>query len=319
MNRKAYLFNKDITAQLQFFKAYLETQGYKAGTIRQHANHAGYFLSYLQDENLSVWVTRYKDLLHFIDHSKQEPLSTKHINRMLGSIRHYYTFLQLKDKTLINPVLNLNIRGVRQSIPPRIIDYKILEALYAGYPSGTTKNARNKVILGLLIYQGVTTEELHQLELYHIKLKEGKIDVPGSRKRNSRTLELKPFQILELYDYINDIKPSILKELKQTKSARKPDEIDTERIQTQLLISSRGSHYLKSTLLHMFRSIQKSHSEILHPKQIRASVITHWLKHYNLREVQYKAGHKYVSSTERYQLNNLDELQSSVEKCHPIN
>jgi integrase/recombinase XerD len=47
-------------------------------------------------------------------------------------------------------------------------------------------------------------------------------------------------------------------------------------------------------------------------------MITHWLKHYNLRQVQYMAGHKYVSSTERYQQNNLDKLQGQVEKYHPL-
>lgn len=52
--------------------------------------------------------------------------------------------------------------------------------------------------------------------------------------------------------------------------------------------------------------------------QIRSNVITHWLKSYNLRQVQYMAGHKHVSSTEHYQLNNLDNLQSKLEKYHPL-
>jgi integrase/recombinase XerD len=38
----------------------------------------------------------------------------------------------------------------------------------------------------------------------------------------------------------------------------------------------------------------------------------------NLRQVQYMAGHKYVSSTARYQSNNLDNLQSKLEKLHPL-
>jgi site-specific recombinase XerD len=54
-------------------------------------------------------------------------------------------------------------------------------------------------------------------------------------------------------------------------------------------------------------------------KQIQASVITYWLKEYNLRQVQYFAGHKYVSSAERYQLNHLDNLQKRLEKLHPLN
>ncbi len=68
----------------------------------------------------------------------------------------------------------------------------------------------------------------------------------------------------------------------------------------------------------MFKSIQKQNPEIHNPKQIRVSVISHWLKDYNLRQVQYMAGHKHVSSTERYQLNNLDKLQNQVEKYHPL-
>jgi len=52
--------------------------------------------------------------------------------------------------------------------------------------------------------------------------------------------------------------------------------------------------------------------------QIRASVITNWLHHYNLREVQYMAGHRFVSSTERYRTDNLEDLQKELEKYHPL-
>ncbi|HAV54320.1 MAG TPA: integrase [Aequorivita sp.] len=53
-------------------------------------------------------------------------------------------------------------------------------------------------------------------------------------------------------------------------------------------------------------------------KQIRASVITHWLKHYNIRKVQYMAGHRYISSTERYVQDNLEDLHEMIENLHPI-
>jgi len=53
--------------------------------------------------------------------------------------------------------------------------------------------------------------------------------------------------------------------------------------------------------------------------QIRASVIAGWLNHYNLRQVQYMAGHRYVSSTERYRSDNLEDLQKELEKYHPLN
>jgi len=44
----------------------------------------------------------------------------------------------------------------------------------------------------------------------------------------------------------------------------------------------------------------------------------HWLKVNNLRQVQYLAGHKYVSSTQRYQLTTLDDLKGELQKHHPM-
>lgn len=44
----------------------------------------------------------------------------------------------------------------------------------------------------------------------------------------------------------------------------------------------------------------------------------YWLKHYNIREVQYMAGHRYISSTERYQQDDLESLHELIESLHPI-
>ena len=59
-------------------------------------------------------------------------------------------------------------------------------------------------------------------------------------------------------------------------------------------------------------------SRVISVSQIRASVITHWLKNHNLRQVQYLAGHRYVSSTEAFLANDLDDLQEEITKYHPI-
>ncbi|MFY0602265.1 MAG: hypothetical protein JXR03_21510, partial [Cyclobacteriaceae bacterium] len=53
-------------------------------------------------------------------------------------------------------------------------------------------------------------------------------------------------------------------------------------------------------------------------RQVRTSVITHWLKQYNLREVQQMAGHRYVSSTEGYLVNHIEGLQADIDEFHPL-
>lgn len=320
MSKKTeYCFSKEIQDNLQGFKPYLQELGNGSNTIRQKANYAGYFLGWLEAERLQPESTRYSDMLSFVDCCALEGKSKRHTNSMLRSIRHFYEYLKTQNPNIINPAATLTLKGVHRKVISGIIDFSALETLYQSYPTQTSRDKRNRTILGLLVYQGVTTEELGQLEPAHVKLKEGKIYIPGSRRRNSRMLELKPFQILELHEYLTEIRPKILNEITAPKPSRKPDKIDKTQLESQLFTSINGSESIKNSLLHLFKGIQKVNPSITSAKQIRQSAVTCWLKTMNLRQVQYMAGHKYVSSTERYQANNLDSLQSKLEQCHPLN
>ncbi len=68
----------------------------------------------------------------------------------------------------------------------------------------------------------------------------------------------------------------------------------------------------------LMQTIRKYAPQVKSVKQLRASVITHWLGKNNMREVQYMAGHKYVSSTELYQQTKLEDLQKDVNSFHPL-
>ncbi len=334
MNRKPeYSFGKEIKSSLESFKTYLRELGNGENTIRQKSNYAGYFLKWLETERLLPEDARYNDLLNFIDYCKLEggrpALSgegNKLINGKLRSIRNYYEYLQKEGTGILNPASNLYLRGIRRKVITGTLEYKTLEALYQDYPpkggqvpTQTTRQKRNKVILGLFVYQAITTEELQQLEPGHLKLKEGKIAIPGNRRRNSRILEMKSFQILELHEYLTEIRPAIIKEITTPKPARKPDKINHAKLENQLFISINGSGNIKNSLLHLFRNVKKLNPVITNARQIRQTTITHWLKTNNLRRVQYMAGHKYVSSTERYQVGSLESLQSRLEQMHPLN
>ena len=68
----------------------------------------------------------------------------------------------------------------------------------------------------------------------------------------------------------------------------------------------------------MFRGIKKTHPKVASGKIIRSTVIAEWLKTLDVRVAQYMAGHRYVSSTERYQVANLRELKESLKRHHPL-
>jgi integrase/recombinase XerD len=297
-----YEFTKEIKNKLEIFEKHLNNKAYSQSTTKQKSNYTGLFLAWLESENLQITEVRYKDMLSFIDYCHLEKLSPKQINTILLSVRNYYEYLKENDPKITNPAQNLRVKGEVRKQAVSLIEFTDLEKLYTEYPTQTNRDKRNKVILGLLIYQGIRTEELHNLQTTDLNLKQGKITIQGNRRRNCRTLNLQPCQILELHEYLNEIRPKI--------NTQKTD---------QLILSMEGKLQLKNSLYHLFVSIKKKNPQISSAKQIRTTVITHWLKTRNLREVQYMAGHKYVSSTERYQINDLENLQKNVEKYHPLN
>lgn len=296
-----YSFTIEIEKHLIKFRKYLEIKRLDKSTIRMKTNYTGYFLKWLEIENLQQARVTYNDLLVFIDYCKEKGRSSKLINCNLRAIRNYYEYLKTKDDFLINPAVNLHLKGIRKKLPHDILSYETLEELYNDYKAYDLRTKRNRIILGLLVYQGVTTDELHRIEVNDIDLKNGRISVRGSKRSYSRKLELKSVQILELQEYINEIRPKLIKQ-------------ETE----QLIISIKGSGNVKPSLFSMFKQIKKIAPNIQNAKQIRSSVIIYWLKSHNLRKVQYMSGHKYISSTERYQMNNIESLQKQLDLFHPL-
>jgi integrase/recombinase XerD len=94
----------------------------------------------------------------------------------------------------------------------------------------------------------------------------------------------------------------------------------------QLIINLRGQpetgegiNYLVETMRHKYPDRK------LNVRTIRQSVIANLLKPVSaggkgkgLREVQYFAGHRKISSTERYRQTGLEELKTAIMKYHPV-
>lgn len=282
------------------FEAYLTTQGFKQATVLHHHTNAYYFLAYIAETSLALEQLTHTELLDFADHLTREGKSINMINRILLSVRYYFARLQSTGHISYNPAAGINLKGAVRTIPHDLLSKTELEALYNSYEITDERTHRNKVIIGLLVYQAITREELEKLRPEHLKLREGKIQIPQTGKQNGRVLPLQPYQILDLQEYILLIRPKL-----QNQSER-------------LFTGRNDLQNLKNTLLHLNHALRRLNPKVKHASQIRQSVITEWLKEKDLRTVQYMAGHRYVSSTERYQESNLEELKEALNKHHPL-
>ncbi len=130
---KKYTFNTNIINQLNPYKEYLKKAAYNEHNLRQETNYTGYFLNWLEKENLQLENTSYNDILNFIDYCKQENNSNLLINSKLRTIRNYYKYLKKKNPNIINPASRLYLKGIIRKIPSNIVSFTELEKLYQSF------------------------------------------------------------------------------------------------------------------------------------------------------------------------------------------
>lgn len=294
------------------FKDYLKSKGHATSTIETRMVMIGHYLDWLELENLEAESITYNDLLGYMKHSQQLGRSQRTIQHYIGVVKHFYAHLIKEGKASINPATDIEVKGVKRKVLYHILDPQELNELYNSYQDESLDGRRNKVMLGLLIYQGIKTEELSKLEVQNVQLREGKIEIPGGRNSNHRTMSLESHQVLEMFDYVQNTRQELIKEAPKGLAKANPGT-------KKLFVGSGGnSSSFGNYTSKLMKALRATYPELQNAKQIRTSVIVKWLKMYNLREVQVMAGHRYISTTEGYMQNDIEGLKEEIHMFHPL-
>ena len=283
------------------FDEYRNKNGYSAKSIRVQNSHVNRLKSWCINQNINLEEINYNQALQFIDSERQRGILNQSIIREINSIRIYFDYLLESGTVKQNIIKRIRIRQNGKKVIPETVTSQQLENIYHDFmnipewehKTQTAKelHKRNVVLLGLLVYQGLTSGETAKLETNHINLAEGKIYIPSTRKSNARTLKLQANQILPIKTYIEEFRPS-------------PYLFPTKK-QSDMICK-------------IVEQAKKYHPEIIDSRQIRTSVIMNWLKTNNIRQVQYMAGHKSIRSTEQYRTHDLTDLTKQLELFHPL-
>lgn len=301
------------------FKEWMLLKRYSPNTAATTIRVIEYFRSWAATENIiELEEICYQDAMMFMQWSSKHGASQKTIANYLNHIRKFYQFLMNEATVKENPVAHIKVQGIKRKVYHDILSTDELQQLYQEYPTTIEHEAgkqippqqkniisrrRNKVILSLVIYQGLRVEEVAAINLQDLQLREGKITIHAQRRTAARTMKLESQQVYELMDYIHETRKEFLQ---------------VHKAASKLFLQWNDSDNFHNITQSMLRHLRAINSRMKNFDQIRASVITQWLKQYDLRKVQYLAGHKYVSSTEQYKANNIDELQDDITKFHPL-
>ena len=149
-----------------------------------------------------------------------------------------------------------------------------------------------------MIYQGLHAAELFRIQLADVDLGKATLYIAASKRGNQRTLKLQTIQLLLMREYIQQTREKLLtwKGLPTDKLLDVSNRIAAHNIVNGLVGTLRKQGLVQSAW------------------QLRVSVVMHWLKQYDLRVVQHMIGHRQVSTTQRYQDQDLEDLQQQLGK-----
>jgi len=265
---------------------------------------------YLQANPQAARAT-YTDILDYLKEQRESQKASS-IHRILQGIKKYYNYLIYEEIREDNPSQYIYLKDYKSSLPTvgkRLLNEKELEQLWQhflvkDYRYNILKN-RNISLVGLLLKQALRRKEIQQLNLQDIDLEKAKIFIEASPRTAARTLALETSQILPFYHYIKEDRAKLLQDKPKT---------------NVLFISKLGRAEQGETLHYLIESNRQIlPQKTINPKTIRMSVIAEQFNRgHSLQQVQYFAGHRYPSSTERYKTNHLQALQQSVLKHHPL-
>jgi len=294
------------------YEQYLIENNYSKTTIEHYLKRTEEFTAWSKKYGIRATEIDYKTCLKYIKHLQEKGIQVQTINNHIVTLRNYFDYLMAVGLRPENPIEDVSVKGTVKRVLHNLLDADELEDLYYSYETGSFNKytnhkakltaKRNKIITGLLVYQGLNTTNLKSLLLEHLELYKGKIYIPSTRRNNSRTMELKSWQVLDLLEYVNEIRPEIAK-YNQTHS------------EALLIPQNHFNDLVQRGIVKRLKAINQKAGNINH---LRASVITNWLGQFNIRKVQYLAGHKYISSTESYKQDNLESLQEAVNEFHPL-
>ncbi|MGN6491949.1 MAG: tyrosine-type recombinase/integrase [Agriterribacter sp.] len=278
------------------FGQYLQSRNYSAATICTYEKYGSVFTGWLASEYIHPDGVCYEELLAFMRWLQANGRSRETVAMQLCVVRHFYEWRIAIKAAGNNPAAGVYIKGIPRRLPAGMLDMEMLQELYGHYCQLYASTLCGRVMLGLLVFQGLTVREIRQLEITDVRLEEGMLYVRGGRTYNGRRLKLDAAQVRQLQ-----------------RCVRAHGKLSTIRGMRLL-----NGHYLREEVSKLLKALKKLNPAIKSVQQIRCSVITEWLHHYNVRQVQYMAGHKYASSTQRYQLSGLEDLQAQLDQYHPI-
>lgn len=287
--------NEDYLSQ---FLIYLELDlNYSLNTVKTYENGLEQFIKYLKGKNILDCDN--KNIEDFLQNLCD--LSSTSLANYLSSLRAFYNYYLKVGKIKANPCDLVDMPKLAKKLPTYLTIDEVNELL--NIKVNDSFGARNKAILELLYSSGLRISELVSLEINNIDFDDCIVRVFGKGSKE-RIVPMNDYAIIALKEYIDNYRPSMLK----------------EELNNYLFLNNHGKKMTRQGVFKMIKKecLIKGIKKNISPHTLRHTFATHLLQNgADLRIIQELLGHSDISTTQIYTHITNEKLKQDYKEYHP--
>lgn len=295
------LSTKNFTDWLARFLVYLKTERQSSPrTIETRNTDLRQFGDFLREEKVATGVQR----LHvrkYLALLSTGGLEARTINRKLVTLRTFFKFAAREGAMPHNPTINLVALKTPRKLPS-VISEKALSKVLQLPDQTSVEGARDFAMLELFYNCGLRRQELININLHDVDLRNLQIRVLGKRSRE-RLLPLGRAAMHAIAQWLERRK-----------------EFCCDHNEPALFVNRRGKRMTAVQVYHAVRKYLKQVTELdkAHPHVLRHSFATHLLDGgADLMAVKEMLGHSTLSTTQIYTHVSAGRLKAVYRQAHP--
>jgi integrase/recombinase XerD len=296
----------EINLILIEFKQHLKARSYAEATIESYLMNLGHFKRYLEERSISdLKQCGQKIVLDYQAKVMAEPIAQESKALKIRSMKRLFDYLVQSNQLLLNPAEGLVETCRKNKKLGPVLGLDEMQKLLAQPNLSLRIEIRNKTIMEVMYATGIRLDELVNLEIYHVDLKEQVLYIRKGKGRKQRIVPLGKHAGQWLREYLEKIRPHY--------SKKNPKE-------RRLFLNNQGLAITSGSIRQFLRVYSKSSGfkKNVSPHTFRRTCATHLLQQgADIRYIQKLLGHQSLKTTQIYTRVRPMEVKEMHERTHP--
>ena len=302
----------------EFLSHLKDVRNYSPKTVISYQKDIDKFCEFIFKEGILLEDVDTICIRNFLTEELNSGVSKRSCKRRLSSLRHFYKYMVNVGYIPDNPFIFITAPKVPTKYPHALYKEQIEEIFKRNTEREDALHSRDQAILSLLYYSGIRAEELVNLTIQSVSLKERVVRVIGKGNKE----RIVPFSTecqKALKHYIdNERKEHVRLYMEMFK--KKPQDGKDQELLPPLFFNHRGGKLTTRGLEYILDAIEEKTGLYvgLHPHILRHSFATHLLENgADLRVIQELLGHESINATQVYTHVTEEAMKETYIMAHP--